>query len=103
MLIRKINSNMIKSIHNIRDFYIRSNLYYLIEQKKIQKVEQVRINPQLYDKIASQIFDQYVQEQQTIYTNSELYKLVTDWLCFAPVSDDEVPDNEVWVFLLDTK
>ena len=103
MIARKISENMIKSIQTIRDFYIRSNLFYLIEQNKLKKVEQVHINSKLYDKIASQIFDQYVQEQQTIYTNSELYKLVTDWLRFAPVSDDEVPDNEVWVILLDTK
>lgn len=99
MITRKISENMIKSIQTIRDFYIRSNLFYLIEQNKLKKVEQVHVNPQLYEKIALQIFNPYVQEGQTIYNNSELCKQVSDWLHYAPVPDIKVPDKEIWVYL----
>lgn len=80
------------------DFYKAVGMESLIKGSQISSVYQMRINPATNDAIVEQLCKNYKRNKHTrIYTKEKAARMIRfDWMNFAPVADELVPENQIW-------
>ncbi len=79
------------------DFYKAVGLAPYITTQ-IHSVEQMRINPQTYDSILETMCGNYKQDNRlkNLLPRRAKARISFDWMCYAPILDKKVPENEIW-------